>query len=317
MTCPECGARGRSIKTATLQAQTDPARFATLESSLGWAMCTGAACNVAYFRERAVIVLPEIRSVPFHKSADPQRLACFCFGHSVGEIEADVDEAGASGIQARIKAACRAGDDDCARKNPAGRCCLGNVGQVVEAVGPPAGHASVKAVAPTDAASACDVACCDPPRSDVPLLKPATASRAGWLTGGALAAGILASACCWIPLLAVGLGTSAGGAGALFAAWRLPLLAISAVCLAGGFYFAYRQPRCAPSSACEAPAPQARRASRALLWISTVLVLGMAFYWEFAATDSAATDSAATDRAGSLIGDAQAQLAPPPGRVRP
>ncbi|MGK0362811.1 MAG: copper chaperone CopZ [Bradymonadia bacterium] len=300
MICPECGARGRSIKTVTLQAQTDPPRYATLESSVGWAMCMGAACDVAYFRDRAVIGLPEIGSVPFHKSADPQRLACFCFGHSVGEVEADVDEAGVSRIQARIKAACRAGEDDCARKNPAGRCCLGDVGQVVKAVGPPAGRASVKTPSSADPASAGDVACCDPPRSDLATLEPAQASRAGWLTGGAVAAGVLASACCWIPLLAVGLGTSAAGAGTLFAAWRLPLLAIAAVCLTGGFYLAYRAPRCAPDSACEALAPGARRASRVLLWMSTALVLGMASYPELAATEFA----------GTLFADARAQLAP-------
>lgn len=288
MTCPECGARGRPIKPATLQAQVDPPRLAALASAEGWAMCTGEACDVAYFQDDAIVVVADIRSVPFHKSTDVQRLACFCFGHSVAAVQADVDDAGVSRIQARIKRACRAGEDDCLRKNPAGRCCLGNVGQVVKSAKPAVDPMPVA----VDQASACDVDCCNRPPSEVPSPAAVKAPRAGWLTGGAVVAGVLASACCWIPLLAVGLGTSAAGAGALFAAWRLPLLAIAAVFLAGGFYLAYRKPRCAPGAACETPAPRVRQSGRALLWLSTALVIAMALVPEYA---------------GALFGDAQAQ----------
>jgi len=78
-----------------------------------------------YYHDDEVFLLDEANAVPFHKSPDRSRLVCFCFEHSVAEVEADVIANGTSTIQAAIKAGCQAGHDDCERKNPQGRCCLG------------------------------------------------------------------------------------------------------------------------------------------------------------------------------------------------
>lgn len=145
--CPRCEAKGRAIESVTLEAQVVPDRLAQLAEHESWRLCTSDSCEVVYFRDNEVVVLGETRGVPFHKSKDPQRLVCFCFGHSVAELEADVAANKTSTIQASIKDECKAGRDDCQRKNPQGRCCLGNVGQVVKQATP---------VAPQSASSCAD-----------------------------------------------------------------------------------------------------------------------------------------------------------------
>jgi hypothetical protein len=114
--CPRCEAKGRAIESVTLEAQVVPDRLAQLAEHEGWRLCTSDSCEVVYFRDNEVVVLGETRGVPFHKSEDPQRLVCFCFGHSVAELEADVAANRTSTIQSSIKDECKAGRDDCQRK---------------------------------------------------------------------------------------------------------------------------------------------------------------------------------------------------------
>jgi copper chaperone CopZ len=114
-----------------------------------------------------------------------------------------------------------------------------------------------------------------------PCLPSAPPRRAGlWATGGALLTAVLSSACCWLPLLAVGFGASAAGLGAFFERWRVPFLLLTAAQLGVGFYFAYRAPRCAPGDACAAPAPRGRRLTRGTLWTSAALAAVLAFFPE-------------------------------------
>lgn len=283
--CPRCEAKGRAIDPVTLEAQVGPDRFALLADHDGWRLCTSEGCEVVYFRGDETVVLGQTRAVPFHKSEDPQRLVCFCFEHSVAQLEADVAANGTSTIQASIKAACKAGQDDCERKNPQGRCCLGNVGKVVKRVtsagadGAPATDCCGVKAAADEAESCCA------PKSAVSV-KPAptadTSARSGlFASGGALVAAVLSSACCWLPLAAIGLGASWAGVGAFFEAWRVPLLLATVALLGVGFYLVYRKPRCAPGEACEVPSPRLQRFNRGMLWLTTVLVAAFAFFPEY------------------------------------
>lgn len=276
--CPRCEAKGRAIESVTLEAQVVPDRLAQLAEHESWRLCTSDSCEVVYFRNDEVVVLGETRGAPFHKSEDPQRLVCFCFGHSVAELEADVAANKASTIQASIKDECKAGRDDCQRKNPQGRCCLGNVGQVVKQATP----VGPNNVVPEDAE-----ACCAPKVvvSDASESSSGRASRSGVLaSGGALVAAVLSSACCWLPLAAIGLGASTAGVGAFFEAWRVPLLLATVALLGSGFYLVYRNPRCGPGEACEVPNPRLQRFNRGMLWLTTVLVAAFALFPEYVGT---------------------------------
>lgn len=124
MNCPKCEKKGRSIDPVTVQAQVVEEH--QIDDFDGWRMCTSEHCNVIYFRDGDVVMMGDTRAVPFHKGTDPDRLVCFCFQHAVADLQADPT------IRDAIAAACKAGEDDCPRKNPQGRCCLGNVGAVLK-----------------------------------------------------------------------------------------------------------------------------------------------------------------------------------------
>jgi mercuric ion transport protein len=92
------------------------------------------------------------------------------------------------------------------------------------------------------------------------------------LAAGSLATGLLASACCTLPLALVAIG--AGGA------WVAQLTALSpyqpfflggaAVTTGYGFWRAYRKPQdCAPGSLCANPG--AGRITKTSLWIGAVI----------------------------------------------
>jgi copper chaperone CopZ len=104
--------------------------------------------------------------------------------------------------------------------------------------------------------------------------------RAGMLAvGGSVLSALAASACCWIPLLLIALGVSAGGVSAWFEDFRLVFLGITAVLLGTGFYFVYfRKPYCAPGSACATPNLKLQRVSRVMLWVATVVVIATAAF---------------------------------------
>ena len=64
--------------------------------------------------------------------------------------------------------------------------------------------------------------------------------RTGLVTvGGSVLAALIASACCWLPLLLVTFGVSAAGVSAQFESVRPYFLALTAVLLGAGFYFSY------------------------------------------------------------------------------
>lgn len=283
--CPTCGSQGRRVEAVTLEAHVVPAQLDQIADHDGWRICTSEQCEVVYFRDAETVPMEATLAVPFHKSDDPERLVCFCFGHTVAEVEADLREHGNSSIQESIKTACKEGRDDCERKNPQGRCCLGNVGAVVKA--------AREAGARPSAASA---ACCTSTKVEGPPARSSSASttsasttsgstttaRTGLVaSGGALVAAVLSSACCWLPLAAIALGVSSAGMGAFFEAWRVPLLLVTVGLLGGGFYLVYRKPRCAPGEACVVPNPRLQRFNRGMLWMTTVLVAAFAFFPEY------------------------------------
>ena len=99
-------------------------------------------------------------------------------------------------------------------------------------------------------------------------------ARGGLLSAvGAVVAAVLSSACCWIPLLLVGLGVSATRVAGVFARYRPALLVGAGVLLAAGFYSVYRrQPECS-ADACSVARPRLRRFNKVMLWIATPLVV--------------------------------------------
>ena len=96
---------------------------------------------------------------------------------------------------------------------------------------------------------------------------------------GSILAAMASSACCWLPLVLIGVGLSAAGVGAFFEQYRPFFLALALLLLGIGFYFNYfRKERCAPGEACEMPNPKFRRFNRGMLWLSMLLVAAFALF---------------------------------------
>lgn len=121
---------------------------------------------------------------------------------------------------------------------------------------------------------------------------------------GALASAIVASACCWLPLLLIAVGVSGGALSATFEAWRPVLLPVTFALLGLAFYFTYRKPRAATLPAggtaagedacCAVPTTESKgeaccppagggvstlkRINKVMLWVVTAFVLAFAFF---------------------------------------
>jgi hypothetical protein len=59
------------------------------------------------------------------------RLICFCFNHTENEIIQDLLTNSISTIKLDIIEQCKLGNSDCRNKNPAGKCCLGNITKLI------------------------------------------------------------------------------------------------------------------------------------------------------------------------------------------
>lgn len=126
-------------------------------------------------------------------------------------------------------------------------------------------------------------------------------SKAGTIAqAGALITAVLASACCWLPLLLIALGVSGGAVAAQFEAYRPFLLPAAFGLLGLAFYYTYRRPRAGVTetagdgdTCCAAQSGQdeasccpeeggssftVRRFNRIMLWVVAALVLAFTLF---------------------------------------
>jgi len=194
---------------------------------------------------------------------------CFCFGHTLEEIEDQVARTGSCDVADSIAEQCRQGLQRCEETNPKGHCCLGDVRRATrESLDR---HGEPSAVAAASRESPCgggDPACCD--------VEPGSSRQAVGARRGSVAAAAavvvasLSSACCWLPLVMLGLGVSTAG----FASWieplRGPLLLLTAVFLLVAFVLTRRD--------AANPVSGVGRMARPMLWGSAAVAVMFAAY---------------------------------------
>jgi copper chaperone CopZ len=245
-----------------------------------WRFCATADCPLVYFEPGGTTFTKDQLTVRVGiKESTAPRPVCYCFQHTVEEIENDIARTGETGvlddIRTRMKEACW-----CETTNPMGSCCLATVTGFVKAAKARRGQAGAMVAAADEAAEDCCAAhsCSGQETSSAASVTPR--GRLGLLaTGGAVLSAALSSACCWLPLLLLAFGASAAGVAGFFEAWRPWFLGGAALLLGAGFYFAYfRNEACGPGSACAVPNPKLRRFNRVMLWVAMVVVAAFALF---------------------------------------
>lgn len=274
--CTRCGRNGSRVKPITLQSLLTPDTVKRI-SDTPYRFCDNADCDIVYFGENGDTFSKGDLTVRVGvKETDAPRPVCYCFNHTIEEIDEQVQRTGKStvpdDIKDRMKTACW-----CETKSPRGGCCLGTVGKYVKLA-----IAQHGADPEADTAGKTQPDCCSPESSNV-AVKDKT-QRSGLLAAaGSLISAAAASACCWLPLLLILFGASAGGVSAWFERYRLIFLTLAGVLLALGFYLVYRPAStCAADSTCMTPRPRLRRLNQVMVWIAAVLVIAFAAFPKYA-----------------------------------
>lgn len=132
--CPSCGNKARTVKPITIDSLVAESARSRVGRSDGFRFCAEPSCDVAYFHPESAdrILRSEVKVRVGQKETAPPRPVCYCFDHTVEEIEDEVARAGTSHIPDQITEKCRQGLDRCEETNPQGACCLGNVRRAVK-----------------------------------------------------------------------------------------------------------------------------------------------------------------------------------------
>ncbi len=280
--CPVTGTRGRPVHERTVLALV-PGTVSKDPPGRSWYYCTEPTCSTVYFDDSGrTIDKTQLKVRVGEKEATPPHTVCYCFGHTVEEIEADIVRQGSTTIPDSINAKVQAGECSCETMNPKGTCCLGDVGAVVKRA---IASAGADALSASGSDEACDVgsgggACCAAATDVVPEPPTDTPRRATKAALGLSALTALgASACCWLPLLLAVLGASSVGVAGTFEGMRPYLLVIAPLFLGFSFYMLYlRRSPCEEGSSCATTRGSGSRAAKVFFWFAaSLLVASLAF----------------------------------------
>lgn len=272
--CPTCERKGRRVERMTLESLLRDVRRGAIGVGQYY-VCAASDCDTVYFGPvDAPVFGKSDLTVRFGlKESSGPRPICYCFEHTVESIHDEIARSGRSTVLERIRADMEQVGCRCERTNPLGGCCLASVRQVVRD-----GMTEIGSFDPSLATER-NVECCAPQNEPpVALVAQVHRGRTGVLaTAGSSCAAVLSSACCWLPLLLLTFGLSAGGVASFFEAWRWPLVALAGVLLGIGFYTAYRPSQSADGQCCSG-SPRRRRWQRGMLWVAAAFVGAMVLF---------------------------------------
>lgn len=131
--CPSCGQKGRPVKTVTLRSLVR-AEIQVRITDGKYRYCPSPQCDVVYYAEDGSnrFEKSELSVRVGIKETDAPRPVCYCFDHTIEEIEGQVERTGKCTVLDDIKARMQDGCW-CETKNPQGSCCLGAVNEQVKA----------------------------------------------------------------------------------------------------------------------------------------------------------------------------------------
>jgi copper chaperone CopZ len=216
--CPNCGKKGKTVTLLTLRALLKD-EFAGQIADADYRFCDAKDCNIVYFGNGRTFPKSQLNVAVGVKETQGERPLCYCFGHSVATLKEEIRTKGRSDALQDIRKKLKDAGCACEVTNPSGTCCLGTVTKGIETA-----KSELLGTCPTGG-------------------KAETISKVGTVLSA-----IMASSCCWLPLLLLAFGVSGAGIAGTLDAYRPLFIALTAVCLTAAFYFTYRPRRIAQDS---------------------------------------------------------------------
>lgn len=235
--CPFCDKQAKRVSPVTLQAllkdqfavetgsvdhscsDSNGEGCTSITEDTGWRFCDSTDCDVVYFSEEGTKQFTKSQLVvPVGvKETSGERPLCYCFGHSVASIKDELRTKGRSDALEDIRAKMKAPGCHCETSNPSGSCCLGNVASGIK-------------LARNEL------------EEDTSKLPPSSHSSRGEAIAkvGTIISAVMASACCWLPLLLLAVGVSGAGVAATLESYRPLFMVLTFGFLGAAFYFTYR-----------------------------------------------------------------------------
>lgn len=295
--CPSCHTKAKRVGLTTIRSLLKPGFADQFDESLGgdccagdvgcgtpsedtgWRFCDSTDCDVVYFSETTgqQFGRSDLAVAVGVKESSGERPLCYCFGHSVASIKAEMTSKGRSDAIEDIRSRMKDPGCFCETSNPSGSCCLGSVTQ------------GIRIAKVETEMNAADI------QSPTASVKSSTGKGEKLAKAGTLVSAVMASACCWLPLVLLAVGVSGAGIAATLEAIRPLFMVVTFGFLGAAFYFTYRPRKtaavaggdcCATEPAagdnCCAPAGTRRftmqTMNKVVLWVVTVLaVASLAF----------------------------------------
>jgi copper chaperone CopZ len=254
--CPKCRKKGKTVKAHTLRALLKD-EFVGQVADAGYHFCDAKDCDIVYYCSGQTFAKSQLKVAVGVKETQGDRPLCYCFGHSVATVKEEIRSKGQSDALQDIRKKMKDPGCACEVKNPSGTCCLGTVTKGIETA-----------------------------KSELLITTPAGGKAETISKVGTVLSAVMASSCCWLPLLLLAFGISGAGIAGTLDAYRPLFIASTAVCLAAAFYFTYRPRRKALSStdccttakdSCATPTTgrqfSAMTLNKVMLWVVTILAI--------------------------------------------